>query len=309
MTGASTGIGHATASLLADEGFLVFAGVRKESDRERLAGEHERLRPTILDVTVPADLTRVIETVRASGAELRGVVNNAGIAVAGPLEFLPIEVLRNQFEVNVFGPIALAQAALPLLRVSKGRLVFIGSIAGRLSAPFVGPYSASKGALALFVDSMRQELASSGVGVSLLEFASVKTPIWEKGRAGKEALMEKMPPEAMRYYAPLVDAIVKQTLREEHEGMDPSVIAQNVLHAIRAPKPRERYLIGRKARGETIAAPERETIAPENDLLGALRASLERQGTAPRTKAKKSKAKSRSGPSKPVKKLATGSSR
>ena len=254
VTGASSGIGHATAKLLADEGYLVFAGVRKEADRERLAGEHERFRPIVLDVTVPADLTRVISGVRASGCELRGVVNNAGIAVAGPLEFLPIEVLRNQFEVNVFGPIALAQVALPLLRESKGRLVFIGSIAGRMTAPMVGPYSASKGALALFVDSMRQELASAGIGVSLLEFASVKTPIWEKGRNEKDVLMGKMPPEAMRYYGPLVDAIVKQTRREEHEGMDPSVIAKNVLHAIRAPKPRERYLIGRKARIQAIAA-------------------------------------------------------
>lgn len=254
VTGASSGIGHATAQRLADEGFVVFAGVRKEADRQRLAGEHERFRPIVLDVTVPSDVTRAIESVRASGCELRAIVNNAGIAVAGPLEFVPIEALRNQFEVNVFGPFALAQAALPLLRVSKGRIVFIGSIAGRMSAPFVGPYSGSKAALAMMVDSLRQELASAGVGVSLLEFASVKTPIWAKGRAGKDELMAQMPPEAMRYYGALTEAIVQQTRREEHEGLEPSVIAQHVFHAITNPKPRERYLIGRKARIQAIAA-------------------------------------------------------
>ena len=254
VTGASSGIGHATATRLADEGFLVFAGVRKEADRQRLAEEHERLRPIVLDVTVPADVTRAIDSVRASGCDLRGVVNNAGIAVAGPLEFLPLEALRNQFEVNVFGPIALAQAALPMLRLTRGRLVFIGSIAGRMSAPLIGPYSGSKAALAMMVDSMRQELASTGIGVSLLEFASVKTPIWEKGRVGKDQLEAQMPPEAMKYYSKITDAIIKQTRREEHEGLEPSLIADNVFHAITAPKPRERYLIGRKARIQAIAA-------------------------------------------------------
>src|SRR5215469_13970934 len=232
VTGASTGIGNATGKRLADAGYLVFAGVRKEADRERVATEHENFRAIILDVTVPADVTRAIDSVRASGAELRAIVNNAGIAVAGPLEFLPIEALRNQFEVNVFGPFALAQAALPLLRETRGRIVFIGSIAGRLSAPFVGPYSASKGALALLADALRQELSPFGIRVSLLEFASVKTPIWEKGRAGKDALVAQMPPQALTHYGRLVDAIVDQTRREEREGMDPDTIATTVLDAI-----------------------------------------------------------------------------
>lgn len=253
VTGASSGIGHETALLLAREGYTVFAGVRKEADRERLEAEHERLRPIILDVTVPADLSRAIESVKEQDVTLRGLVNNAGIAVAGPLEFLPLEDLRQQFEVNVFGPMAMAQAALPMLRENGGRIVFIGSIAGRISAPFVGPYSSSKAALAMLVDALRQELASAGVGVSLLEFASVKTPIWEKGRAGKDATIAKMP-GAVKYYGPLLNAIVKQTEREEEEGMDPAVIARTVLQALRAPKPRERYVIGRKAQIQAVAA-------------------------------------------------------
>lgn len=240
--------------LLAQQGYSVYAGVRKEADRERMEAEHPNIRPIILDVTVPADVTRSMQTVREAGDTLVGLVNNAGIAVAGPLEYLPIEALRNQFEINTIAPIAMAQAALPLLRESHGRIVFIGSIAGRISAPFVGPYSASKAALASLVDALRQELAPNGIAVSLLEFAAVKTPIWEKGRAAKDVMVASMPPQAMTHYGKMVDAIVAQTRREEREGMDPSIVANTVLAALRSPKPRERYVIGSKAQIQAVVA-------------------------------------------------------
>jgi NAD(P)-dependent dehydrogenase (short-subunit alcohol dehydrogenase family) len=254
VTGASTGIGNAISLLLARNGYTVYAGVRKERDRERLASEHESIRPIILDVTVPADIERCVATVRESGESLAGLVNNAGIAVAGPLEYLPLDALRHQFEVNAFAPIAMAQAALPLLRESRGRIVTIGSIAGRMAAPFVGPYSASKAALASLTDALRQELARFGIAVSLLEFASVKTPIWEKGRAGKDALIASMAPQAATHYGSMVEAIVAQTMREEREGMAPGVIADTVLAALRARKPRARYVIGTKARVHAAVA-------------------------------------------------------
>jgi NAD(P)-dependent dehydrogenase (short-subunit alcohol dehydrogenase family) len=254
VSGASTGIGHAISMHLARNGYTVYAGVRKERDRERLEAEHARIRPIILDVTVPADVARAVQTVREAGDTLVGLVNNAGIAIAGPLEFLPLDALRLQFEVNTIAPIAMVQATLPLLRETRGRIVNIGSIAGRLSAPFVGPYSASKAAIASLTDALRQELARFGIAVSLLEFASVKTPIWEKGRQGRDALIASMPPQAMSLYGPLADAIVAQTKVEEREGMDPQVIAATVLAALRAPKPRERYVIGRKARIQAVAA-------------------------------------------------------
>jgi NAD(P)-dependent dehydrogenase (short-subunit alcohol dehydrogenase family) len=254
VTGASTGIGHAIAMHLAANGYTVYAGVRKEDDRERLEAEHTRIRPVILDVTVPADVTRAVQTVRENGDTLSGLVNNAGVAIAGPLEFLPLEALRYQFEINVIAPIAMTQAALPLLRETQGRIVNVGSIAGRLSAPFVGPYSASKAAIASLTDALRQELARFGIAVSLLEFASVKTPIWQKGRAGRDALVSSMPPQAMTYYGALADAVIAQTRVEEREGMDPAIIAATVLAALRAPKPRERYVIGRKAQIQAVAA-------------------------------------------------------
>ncbi len=254
VSGASTGIGHAISMHLAHNGYTVYAGVRKEGDRERLESEHARIRPVILDVTVPADVARAVQTVREAGDTLAGLVNNAGIAVAGPLEFLPLAALRLQFEVNTIAPIAMAQAALPMLRESRGRIVNIGSIAGRLSAPFVGPYSASKAAIASLTDALRQELARFGIAVSLLEFASVKTPIWEKGRRGRDALAASMPPQAMTLYGALAEAVIAQTTVEEREGMDPQVIAATVLAALRSPKPRERYVIGRKARIQAVAA-------------------------------------------------------
>jgi NAD(P)-dependent dehydrogenase (short-subunit alcohol dehydrogenase family) len=254
VTGASTGIGHAIAMHLAHNGYTVYAGVRKEGDRERLEAEHARIRPIILDVTVPADAARAIQTIREAGDALVGLVNNAGIAVAGPLEYLPLDALRLQFEVNAIAPIAMAQAALPLLRETRGRIVNIGSITGRLAAPFIGPYSASKAAIASLTDSLRQELARFGIAVSLLEFASVKTPIWEKGRRGRDALVASMPPQAMTHYGSLAEAVIAQTKIEEREGMDPEVIAATVLAALRASKPRERYLIGRRARIQAVAA-------------------------------------------------------
>ncbi|MHB8146626.1 MAG: SDR family oxidoreductase [Vulcanimicrobiaceae bacterium] len=254
VTGASTGIGHATTQLLAQTGYAVFAGVRNESDAARVASLHPNITPLTLDVTKPADIRTAAALVRESGIPLYGLVNNAGIAVAGPLEFLPIDDIRRQFEINVFGPIALAQAMLPLLREQHGRIAFIGSIAGRISAPFVGPYSASKAALASLVDAMRQELAGFGIAVSLFEFAAVKTPIWSKGRNAKDELLAKLPSSAIPLYGAFIDAIVAQTKREERHGMEPRTVAEAILGALRSERPRERYVIGKQAKLQAVVA-------------------------------------------------------
>ncbi len=254
VTGASTGIGYATAHLLAQSGYAVFAGVRNEDDASRLAAAHPNLTPITLDVTKATDIRTAAALVRESGSPLYGLVNNAGVAVAGPLEFLPLDDIRKQFEINVFGPIALAQAMLPMLREQRGRIAFIGSIAGRISAPFVGPYSASKAALASLVDAMRQELAGFGIAVSLFEFAAVKTPIWAKGRTAKDALIAKLPATAVEHYGPFIDAIVAQTEREERHGMEPAAVAQAVLGAMRSERPRERYVIGKQAKLQAVVA-------------------------------------------------------
>jgi NAD(P)-dependent dehydrogenase (short-subunit alcohol dehydrogenase family) len=254
VTGASTGIGHATALRLAEAGFTVFAGVRKESDARDKDALHANIHPVLLDVTNAQSIANAIDAIRESGLQLFGLLNNAGIAVGGPLEYLPVDDLRRQFEVNVFGTIAVTQAAIPLLRATRGRIVTIGSISGRFGAPFVGPYAASKAAVAVLVDSLRLELAPFGIATVLFEFAAVKTPIWEKGRALKDELEGRLPERAQRDYAPFIEAMIRQIGHEERGGLDPSLIANAILTAFTATSPRARYVIGRQAKIQAAVA-------------------------------------------------------
>lgn len=254
VTGASTGIGHATALRLAESGFTVFAGVRKESDARDKDALHENIRPLLLDVTSAETIASAFAVIRESGLPLYGLLNNAGIAVGGPLEYLPLDALRRQFDVNVFGTIAVTQAAIPFLRATRGRIVTIGSIAGRFGAPFVGPYSASKAAVAVLVDALRMELAPFGISTVLFEFAAVKTPIWQKGRALKDELTGTLPEQALRDYAPFVDAMARQIEHEEAGGLEPALIADAILAAFTTPSPRARYVIGRQAKMQAAVA-------------------------------------------------------
>lgn len=244
ITGASTGIGASTAELLAREGFLAFAGVRDDGAAERLASRHARIRPIRIDVTDRSSIAAAARSVLASGSPLRAVVNNAGIAVAGPLEFLPLDDIRRQFEVNVFGAIAVSQAFLPQLREQRGRIVFVGSVSGRFSAPYLAPYSASKFALRSIADAMRMELAPAHVSVSLIEPGSVKTPIWRKGRDDRENLIRRLGPLAMQHYARELEALMDQTVEQERAGIPVEFVARAILHAVTAPRPRAYYPVG-----------------------------------------------------------------
>jgi NAD(P)-dependent dehydrogenase (short-subunit alcohol dehydrogenase family) len=186
VTGASTGIGQACASRLVREGCRVFAGVRRAEDGERLsAAEPERLQWLLLDVTDAAQIAAAAEAVSRQVGEhgLAGLVNNAGIAIGGPLEFVTPDALRRQFEVNVIGLHAVTAAFLPLLRRGNGRIVHMGSISGRIASPFIGPYTASKHAVEGLTDSLRLELAPEGIHVSVIEPGQVRTPIWDKAVA------------------------------------------------------------------------------------------------------------------------------
>jgi NAD(P)-dependent dehydrogenase (short-subunit alcohol dehydrogenase family) len=254
ITGASSGIGQAAAERFAHDGFVTFAGVRSDADAARLAGLHPNIRPLKLDVTDRAAIDAAAKSVAASGIPLRGVVNNAGVAVAGPLEFLPVDELRRQFEINLFGPIAVSQAFLPQLRVSRGRLIFVGSISGRLAIPFISPYSASKFALRALTDALRVELAPAGIAVVLVEPGSVRTSIWGKGRASRDRLMALLTPLATEYYGAQIDAVFAQTRREEDHAMPVERVTAALLHALTASKPHARYLVGRDARAGSIVA-------------------------------------------------------
>lgn len=251
VTGASSGIGRACALHLDKLGFSVFAGVRKIPDGESLKRESaERIIPLLMDVT---DATSVIQAAndvaKAVGDEgLSGLVNNAGIVVGGPLEFIPVSEIRKQFEVNVFGQISVIQAFLPLLRKAGGRIVNMGSIAGIMALPFIGPYCASKSALEAMTDSLRVELMQWGIAISIIEPGSVKTPIWEKSREAAGRLARNFPPQAFELYGPALKAYSPVVEKAARAGIDPDVVVRTIEHALTAKKPKTRYRVGREAR-------------------------------------------------------------
>ena len=241
VTGASSGIGQASALRLAASGWRVFGGVRSQEDAERLR-EHG-VEPLQLDVTDSAAIAAAAEVV---GGELHGLVDNAGIAIAAPLELVPLDELRRQLEVNVVGQVAVLQAFLPLLRRSQGRVVLVGSVGGRSALPFLGPYAASKHALEAIADSLRVELAPWGIGVSIVEPASVKTAIWTRGAAQADVMRAGISHDRNELYAAQVERFRAVALKRG-PGIDPDVVAKAVEHALTASRPKPRYLVGRDA--------------------------------------------------------------
>jgi NAD(P)-dependent dehydrogenase (short-subunit alcohol dehydrogenase family) len=245
ITGASTGIGLATAHHLSGLGFDAVGAVRRPEDAERLRSAG--LRTVTLDVTDPKSIAQARADL--GDGPLAGLVNNAGIAVAAPIEFLPLEQLRNQLEVNLIGQVAVTQRFLPALRAARGRVVNVSSIGGRVALPLVGAYNMSKFALEGFSDSLRRELRPQGVDVVVIEPGGVKTPIWKKGNELAGDLQAGMPPEAARLYGPMVEALRAQTVKIERErGIDPGEVAKAIATALTARRPRARYLVGRDAR-------------------------------------------------------------
>jgi len=250
VTGSSTGIGRACALHLDRLGFKVFAGVRKEADRERLRGEaSEKLEPLILDVTDSEDISRAAEHVsEATEARFAGLVNNAGIGVGGPLELLSLSDFRHQIEVNLIGQVAVTQAFIPALRRARGRLVFISSIGGLLATPYMAPYHASKFGIEAVGDVLRQELRQFGVQVSIVEPGSVATPMWDKGRATAEAIRGNLSAEGQELYGESLARAEEMLGQTAGRGAPPEKVAKVVAHALTARRPRTRYLVGADAR-------------------------------------------------------------
>jgi NAD(P)-dependent dehydrogenase (short-subunit alcohol dehydrogenase family) len=250
VTGASSGIGEACVIRLVGAGFRVYAGVRRDDDAERLRQMSDRIVPVRLDVT---EQSRIEETARVLAGDvgesgLAGVVNNAGIAVGGPLEFLPLDELRRQLEVNVIGQVAVTQAVLPMLRGARGRVVFVGSIAGRSALPFIGAYAASKHALEALADSWRVELAPWGIHVAVVEPGVIATPIWRTSLAAADRSLAQLPEakELERLYGERLEPVRKRI--EQQAGLPPDTVAAAVEHALTAATPKTRYVIGRDAK-------------------------------------------------------------
>ena len=263
ITGASTGIGQATALRLARGGWTVLAGVRDPAAGERLQQELSegsagrdgggRLVPLTLDVTdaeqISAAARRVEEEAEGSAPAQGGLdalVNNAGIAVGGPLELVPLPELRRQLEVNVVGHVAVMQAVLPALRRSRGRIVLVSSVGGRVATPFLAPYQASKHALEAIGDALRLELRSSHVRVALIEPGSVATPMWDKGRDDADRVT--IPPQLQGQYGHVPGAMSKVIEDTARRGVPPEQVAQTIEQALTAPRMKARYVVGRDAR-------------------------------------------------------------
>ena len=247
VTGASTGIGRATAMMLAELGATVYAGTR---DAASGYGLGPYVRPVRLDVTNDVEIVDVAAQIE----RLDALVNNAGIAVTGPLEFLPLDELRRQLEVNTLGALAVTQACLPALRRTRGRIVNVSSISGRAVLPLYGPYAASKYALEALSDALRRELRPAGIHVSVIQPGAIATPIWERGTARADALWEALPPVAHERYGQLVSTIRAEAMKQPEEGAPPEAVARVIATALTARRPRTRYLVGRDAKLQATLA-------------------------------------------------------
>jgi len=256
ITGASSGIGKHSAIALAGQGFQVYAGVRNSRSGEALVREagpvaSGRIEPVDLDVTSQAQIEAVAAELDSRLGEqgLWGLFNNAGITVNGPLEFLPLDDLRYQLEVNLIGQLAVTQAMLPMLRRARGRILSTGSIAGFFTLPGLGPYSMSKHAMEAFSDALRRELRPWGIQVSLLEPGAIATDIWAKGRAAGEELLADADSDLSRLYGPLMRALYARAGEADSSASPTAVVTREVVHAFTAETARPRYRMGKGSAG------------------------------------------------------------
>jgi NAD(P)-dependent dehydrogenase (short-subunit alcohol dehydrogenase family) len=251
VTGASTGIGRATALRLDRAGHRVFGSVRKPEDGASLAkAASDRLVPVELDVTDAKSIDAAANQVHSAVGEtgLDGLVNNAGTAIAGPIELLPVDDWRAQIEVNLVGQVAVTRAFLPVLRKARGRVVFLSSIGGLIAVPFNSAYNASKWGIEAVGESLRGELRPFGMDVVLVEPGSIATPIWDKGTSRADALLDRADPETVSLYAKRLDALRRIVGETAGRGVEPDVVAAVIETALTTDRPRTRYLIGRDAK-------------------------------------------------------------
>ncbi|BBX48840.1 SDR family NAD(P)-dependent oxidoreductase [Mycobacterium cookii] len=247
VTGASTGIGAATAKELAHRGFHVLAGVRREVDADALRGPG--IEPCILDITAESDIVAIADRVADDPRHrpLRALVNNAGIAINAPVETLPMAQWRRQFDVNLFGQIAITQALLPALLNSAGTIVNVSSVGGKVVMPTYGAYAGSKFALEAVSDALRREVGALGVKVVVVEPGAVKTEIAERGIATSQELMNDMPADQLARYSEVLDAVMAQARSFNETGVSAEAAAMVIARAVTASRPRTRYTIGRDA--------------------------------------------------------------
>lgn len=241
ITGAATGIGAAATKRLAEAGYRVFAGVHTETGP--LAGIPD-VQPVAIDVTDPASVENAARAVEeaVSGDGLRAAINNAGVIVKGPLELVPTEELRRQFEVNTLGPAHVIQAFLPLVREGKGRIINISAPTARVPVPFMAPIGASKAALASLSDSLRVELGAWDVPVVVIEPGGTDTAIFQKADAATQAALGTADPARVALYSDQLAAVAKAAAKQKLGP--PDAVAKTIVDAVTARRPKRRYMAG-----------------------------------------------------------------
>jgi NAD(P)-dependent dehydrogenase (short-subunit alcohol dehydrogenase family) len=247
VTGASTGMGAATARELARRKFHVLAGVRRDQDADAIRGPG--VEPVILDITNAEHIRSLVHRVQndPQGRAVRGLVNNAAVQANVPFEVFAIAEWRRMFEVNLFGHVAMTQALLPALIRSRGRVINISSVGGKVAMATYGPYAATKFALEAASDSLRRELAPTGVQVVVIEPGAVRTEMLDRAIATADKSVSTMTPEQSQRYGPLVHAVNTQAVLSTKSGVSADAAARVVAKAVIARKPRTRYTIGREA--------------------------------------------------------------
>ncbi|QDK39062.1 SDR family oxidoreductase [Bdellovibrio sp. NC01] len=245
ITGASTGIGFALTKSCLEQGYTVWACVRKLEALKDLKDKYPTLHVIRMDVTSNEEVVAAANIISQQSVKDFVLINNAGIALGGPIEAMNLKEWRNLFEVNVFGLLQVTQAFLPLLRKTKGRVINIGSISGRMSSPFLAPYTSSKHAVRAISDSLRRELRSLGVKVILIEPGPIKTDIWDKSIAQSEKLEAQLTPELQEVYGDAINSLKSAVTDVAKNAVPVSYVTNKVLQAITLPNPYPYYLIGK----------------------------------------------------------------
>lgn len=247
ITGASSGIGKACALHLEKLGFIIYAGVRKEQDFNDYQNfKPSKILPIFLDVRKSEDILKAFNQIASSGIELYALVNNAGISIGGPIELLSMHQVKELIAINIIGVLSVTKVFIPLLRKSRGRIINIGSIAGRISVPGLCAYCSSKSALIGLSHSLRLELQRFGIGVSLIEPGIINTPIWEKGLNLADRSIHQVSKELIELYKPLIYFLKR--LATTPFKADVNKVAVIVAKAITSKRPRRRYLVGLDAK-------------------------------------------------------------
>lgn len=263
VTGATRGIGRATAIRLATKGWYVFAGVRQAQDGEELSSAQPgRISPVVVDIT---DAEQVAALDQTLPADLDALVNNAGVVVGGPMEAIPLSELRRQLEVNVVGQVAVTQTLLPRLRRTRGRVVFVSSLSGRVATPLTGPYNASKFAIEAVADALRMEVAPWGIRVALVEPAQTDTDMWRRADGELESTVALLSAEHRDLYAKHIDGYRRMIPRSQRMAKPAETVAATIERALTDRRPRARYVVGAPAKIQAALA--RMTPTPVMDVM------------------------------------------